>query len=376
MTRPDVRVALVTPRYPPAAGDIARGAYGLANQLAGHGVDVVVFCGVYRGFVPTTGTETTERESPRVYRPSTVYEALALLDLEESERPFDLLHLFSLPSALTCSRMLRRCDWPIVVTLVEEDGTGHRTELEALEPASWVAAVNSSVMRRVAAAHDLSGRSSVIMPGFDPATRVAWQPTTENAGVIGMTIDPRRPETFRWAMDACRRVPPGVVRRLEMIEEPPERDAVESEDEQQMRCACALAPDLEIRATLPDTPDDPWYRGLGVFVVPYLHPGALHAMRCAAAAGVPIVAVDVHGVRDILTDDTRSWLVPPGDAARLAEAIERLATTPGLSLELSREARRAVSGLTPTAECERYLDVYARLLSRAGVMSVAGGARR
>jgi glycosyltransferase involved in cell wall biosynthesis len=41
----------------------------------------------------------------------------------------------------------------------------------------------------------------------------------------------------------------------------------------------------------------------------------------AAASGVPIVATDVGGTRELL-DEESSWLVPAGSAPRLAAAIQ------------------------------------------------------
>ena len=59
----------------------------------------------------------------------------------------------------------------------------------------------------------------------------------------------------------------------------------------------------------------------------------------AAAAARPAIATDVGGVREVV-DEESGILVPPGDAAALAEGIERLAQSPDTRARLGRQARR------------------------------------
>lgn len=58
----------------------------------------------------------------------------------------------------------------------------------------------------------------------------------------------------------------------------------------------------------------------------------------AGAFGLPIVATDVGGVRDLVGDG--AMLVPEGDALRMTAAVETLLGDPELSERLSREGRR------------------------------------
>ncbi len=59
----------------------------------------------------------------------------------------------------------------------------------------------------------------------------------------------------------------------------------------------------------------------------------------AAACGLPLIAGDVPGCRDIVRDDQTGILVPPGDADALADAISRLARDPALRAFMGKNAR-------------------------------------
>jgi glycosyltransferase involved in cell wall biosynthesis len=70
------------------------------------------------------------------------------------------------------------------------------------------------------------------------------------------------------------------------------------------------------------------YRAIDVFVMPSLWEGLSLAMLEAMAAGLPVVATEVGGARDVLGDNEWGLLVPPRDASALARAIDRLLANP------------------------------------------------
>ena len=84
----------------------------------------------------------------------------------------------------------------------------------------------------------------------------------------------------------------------------------------------------------------------------------------AAACGVPLVATDIAGCRDIARDGDNGLLVPVRDSARLAEAIERLLRDPGLRERMSRRGReRVINEFSLDLVVRQTMDVYASLLS-------------
>jgi glycosyltransferase involved in cell wall biosynthesis len=94
-----------------------------------------------------------------------------------------------------------------------------------------------------------------------------------------------------------------------------------------------------------------WYEGFGL--------PTLEALAC----GTPVVASDLPALREVLGDQAE--LVPPGDAAALADALARVLEDPGG--EPARNARRARAAAFTWAACARAtLTAYRRALEAAG----------
>ena len=80
----------------------------------------------------------------------------------------------------------------------------------------------------------------------------------------------------------------------------------------------------------------------------------------AMATGVPVIASDIHGVRELIAHEERGLLFDPGDLAQLAGQMGRLLTQPDLGRRLAANARRWVQaqGLTWENTAARYADLY------------------
>jgi glycosyltransferase involved in cell wall biosynthesis len=97
--------------------------------------------------------------------------------------------------------------------------------------------------------------------------------------------------------------------------------------------------DEELRAT---------YAGSDVLVLPSIvdargdTEGLGVVLLEAMSYGVPVVASDIGGITDIVEHDTSGLLVPPGDPAALAQALERLARDPALASRLGSAGEQRV----------------------------------
>ena len=66
------------------------------------------------------------------------------------------------------------------------------------------------------------------------------------------------------------------------------------------------------------------------------------AIMEGAACGIPVVASDLSGIPELIEDGKHGFLVPPGDAPALADALQRLHADPSLRIALGREGRAKV----------------------------------
>lgn len=102
-----------------------------------------------------------------------------------------------------------------------------------------------------------------------------------------------------------------------------------------------------------------------LFVLPSYREGFPRAAMEASAMGVPVVASDIRGCRQVVNHGETGLLVPPRNASMLANAVERLLDDRGLRHALGTAAReRALAEFDHERVIARTLAVYrAQLLA-------------
>jgi glycosyltransferase involved in cell wall biosynthesis len=85
----------------------------------------------------------------------------------------------------------------------------------------------------------------------------------------------------------------------------------------------------------------------------------------AAAMGLPVIATDIRGCRQVVDHGTTGLLVPARDATALADAIKALAVDPDRRARLGIAGRAKAMREFDERRCvEITLDTYRALLSR------------
>jgi len=91
--------------------------------------------------------------------------------------------------------------------------------------------------------------------------------------------------------------------------------------------------------------------------------GISNAILEAMAAGVPVVATDIPGTRDLLVHQTTGYLVPVGDRAAVARYTNKLLDDAALARRLGAAGRRrALAEFSADKMIERYVELYRELL--------------
>ena len=110
------------------------------------------------------------------------------------------------------------------------------------------------------------------------------------------------------------------------------------------------------------------YALMTVLVLPSHREGLPRAPMEASSMGVPTVATEIRGCREVVRPDQNGYLVPVTDVAALAQAIERILSDQALATRLGARAREiAVDEFDEQIIFRRVVAVYRRLLAAKGL---------
>jgi glycosyltransferase involved in cell wall biosynthesis len=170
-----------------------------------------------------------------------------------------------------------------------------------------------------------------------PAAADAWKHSPPRIGIVGRFVEWKGQHVF---LEAARKlVDSGVEARFFLVGAP-----LFGEEEYGARLekqAAALGERVEFTGFQSDIPRV--MRGLDVFVHASTTPEPFGQVVIEAMAeGVPVVASDGGGVREIVSDGQDGLLTPMGDADALAAALAGLLRDPARASRLARAGHERV----------------------------------
>jgi glycosyltransferase involved in cell wall biosynthesis len=123
---------------------------------------------------------------------------------------------------------------------------------------------------------------------------------------------------------------------------------------------------------------DRLYWGLDLFVLPSHREGFPRAAMEAAATGLPVIATDVRGCRQVVAHNVTGLLVPVRSPDRLARAITALGEDDDRRLAMGRAgAERALDDFDERRVVERVLETYEVVARAKGLdLEIEPGVRR
>jgi glycosyltransferase involved in cell wall biosynthesis len=110
------------------------------------------------------------------------------------------------------------------------------------------------------------------------------------------------------------------------------------------------------------------YQGLDIFVLPSHREGFPRAAMEAAASGLPVIATDIRGCRQVVEDGMNGLLFPVKDVDALTAAIDRVGSDDELRSQMSRASvDRARAHFDERQIVTRVMGAYAEVASRKGL---------
>jgi glycosyltransferase involved in cell wall biosynthesis len=150
---------------------------------------------------------------------------------------------------------------------------------------------------------------------------------------------------------------PGV--RLRLVGDGPLRAALEAR-----ASALGIHDRVDFAGAIPDGVRT--LADMDVFVLPSHMEGMSNSLLEAHAAGLPVVATDVGGNREVTQDGATGYIVPPRDPMALADAILRMIKDPARAQALGAAGRtRIVEEFTVQRMVGRLDRLYTNLLYAA-----------
>ena len=247
---------------------------------------------------------------------------------------------------------------PLITTLHGSDIAAARSNALAMRGFRRVMRVSMSV---TAVSHWLAEEAAAIAPGVEPV--VAPMPVDPSLFAPRTGAAPRDRLLFVGKLNEQKGIA-HLLRALAAMRAKPTLDIVvgPGSDEGPMR---SLAVQLGIEQQLVWHPLMPQaelaklYRGMTALVAPMVGEGLGLIAIEAALSGLPVIAADSGGLRDIVVDGATGALVPPADARALASALDALLARPDQGAALGAAGRQhALGAFSPDTVAKRYAQLY------------------
>ncbi len=355
-----MRIGIISPYSLNSPGGVQTQVLGLASALAGYGhhTRVLAPCD---GAPPQTGITPLGASIPTFANGSiapiapdfacTLRTVRALRDEE-----FDVLHLHEplCPGPTQTALFLRSA--PIV-------GTWHAagTSRAYLVPGTrWLASrvdVRVAVSQDAAAmAHNgLGGEYEVAFNGVELDRFEGVEPTRSTTPTIAYIGRHEPRKGLAVLLEAMEKLPEGI--RLWVMSRGPQTEELQRRYQRDTR--------IDWLGRVSDAEKLARIKGADAVCVPSLHGESFGVVLLEAmAARTPVVASDLPGYRNVARIGDEADLVPPGDAAALAEALVGVLLRPDHAADLIAAGRRRAEQFSMVRLAGIYIDAYERAISR------------
>ncbi len=389
---PPVNILVYNYEYPPLGGGAGRAAFQVARRFAGRGHHVHVVTSAWgdlRGTTDEDGVEVHRLPAMRRHADrSDVAQMLAYMSAASAwtaaRAPrfssFVALAYFAIPGGppALLLRMLSRC--PYVLSLRGGDVPGFRSGAP-----SWASLLARPLLRAVwSGAHSIVANSrsladlarvwnptrpiDVIPNGVDTKHFHPADGTRSNGPLKVISVGRLSAQKdFATLVQAAGRCGRNEV-ELRIVGDGPERGALEA-------MARREGANVAFRGWLSSDEVARELRSADVMVLLTRDEGMSNAILEGMASGLPIIATDVPGNRELLAGTGVGLLVPPNDADAVVRTLRELAAANGSRREMADRARCRAESFSWDQTADRYEESLHAALVPAARTPIGRGVR-
>jgi len=135
----------------------------------------------------------------------------------------------------------------------------------------------------------------------------------------------------------------------------------EKENLEKMSKELGIEKNVEFVGRVPREDTAPFYREANIFVLPSFNEGMSNAMLEALASGLPLIATDTGGTKELLEDGKNGFIIQMKNSEDIAEKIKRLIDNPELRQKMAEESRKKALEMSWEKVAENYLDIYRKI---------------
>ncbi len=391
-----MRVCMITFQYPPMFnGGVGSVACRLARNLAKEGVEVhVVAPGTHQmddllvpAFEDGTVVHRTFPALGSYFGDHTELGRIGdfIVGLHQ-EVEFDLVHaLFLVPAGQLGAVVSGQIDVPLVASIHGSDIELMRynpvlsgTVRWVLRRAAAVTAVSSDLLDKAERLAEINlGR--VIPNAFDPDSFDPWplKQVTANQGwrsqvlvesflrakrrhgpLVGTAGMVRPAKGFAFLLAAFHKLV-GTFPNAHLLIVGDIVNPHEKKNYLKQIKAMGLRRNVTLTGLIPPRQVMAWLREMDIFALPSLHEGSPCALMEAMGCGLAVVATNVGGIPDLVTDGVNGSLVEPGDSEALAEKLISLSHDARLRVRLGNAAKLSIeTRCSPEDETNTWIELY------------------
>jgi glycosyltransferase involved in cell wall biosynthesis len=238
---------------------------------------------------------------------------------------------------LTGRPLVVRCGYVWSVNHARESGSAWRSQLVfwlerlAVRAADLVMVTSEAARAHLVGAHRLRADRVVVIPNHVDTERFAPGTSAREPGVVGFVGRLAREKNVAALVHAMAGLPGA---RLIVAGDGPLRAGLED-------LAHRLGVKAEFLGAIPNAELPALLARVSVFALPSLYEWAPKSLLEAMAAGVPVVAADVPGIREVVRHGETGWLTAT-DADALRVSLERVLGDATLRARLAGAARQHV----------------------------------